>query len=156
MRYLVCFFFWAGIWKQYCHIWDQHPRICLIEKICEIMKMPKFGTKHVLFGCFWAEIWKQYCHISNQHPRICLIAQFRELIKMSKFETIINLGIFGLECYKAIVIFQNITLELVKLRNVVKKLKCLNLGPSMHYLGTFGMKFENNIVIFQISTLKFV
>ena len=24
-------YFWAGIWKQYCHVWNQHPRIYLTE-----------------------------------------------------------------------------------------------------------------------------
>ena len=28
-----------------CHILNQHPRIYLIAKFREIMKMPKFGTK---------------------------------------------------------------------------------------------------------------
>ena len=86
--------------------------------------MPKFGTKNALFAYFWVGILKQYCHISNQHFRICLIATFAE------------------------------------------KQKCLNLGPKMSYwvflkkkmpyLGIFGLEFENNIVIFEISTLEFV
>ena len=76
--------------------------------------MPKLGTKDALFGYFWAEIRKQYCHIRKQHPRICLIAKFCEIMKM------------------------------------------LKLGPKIPYLGIFGMEFENNIVIFDISTLKFV
>ena len=37
-----------------------------------------------------------------------------------------------------------------------KKEKCLNLGPKMSYLGIFGLKFEENIIIFEISTLEFV
>ena len=36
-----------------------------------------------------------------------------------------------------------------------KKQKFLNLGPKMPYLGKFGMEFENNIVKFEIRTLKF-
>ena len=68
-----------------CHIWNQHPWICLNAKFYK--KMPKFGTNNVLFGYFGAGIWKQYCHIWNQLPRICLIAKFCEKIKMSKFET---------------------------------------------------------------------
>ena len=47
-------------------------------KICEKMKMPKFGTQNALFGYFWARISKSYFYISNQHPRVCLIAKFRE------------------------------------------------------------------------------
>ena len=32
-------------------------------KISRKMKMPKFGTKNVLFGYFEARILKNYCHI---------------------------------------------------------------------------------------------
>ena len=35
-------------------------------------------------------------------------------------------------------------------------MKMFKLGPKIPYLGIFGMEFENNIVIFDISTLKFV
>ena len=28
--------------KKYCHIWNQHPRICLLAKFCEKMKFPNF------------------------------------------------------------------------------------------------------------------
>ena len=64
-------YFWAGIRKQYCHIWNQHSWICLIAKFCRKTKMPKFGTKNALFGYFWARILKNYCHIWNQHPQMC-------------------------------------------------------------------------------------
>ena len=43
-------YFWAGILQQNFHILDQHPRICLIAKFREIMKMLKFGDKNALFG----------------------------------------------------------------------------------------------------------
>ena len=42
--------------KNYCHIWNQHPRICLIAKFREIAKLSKFGTKNALFGYVWARI----------------------------------------------------------------------------------------------------
>ena len=38
----------------------------------------------------------------------------------------------------------------------MKKQKCLNLGLKMPYLDNFGLKFENNIVIFEITTLEVV
>ena len=38
--------------KNYCHIWNQHPQICIFAKFCEKTKMPKFGTKNALFGFF--------------------------------------------------------------------------------------------------------
>ena len=56
--------------NNYCHIWNQHPQICLIAKFRQKTKMPKFGTKNALFGCFWAKILKRYRHISNAHPQI--------------------------------------------------------------------------------------
>ena len=38
----------------------------------------------------------------------------------------------------------------------MKKLKCLDLGPKMPYLGILGKIFRKTFVIFQIGTLKFV
>ena len=52
-------YFWAGIWKQYCHIWDHHSRICVIAKFCGKIKMSTFGVKNVLFFYFWAGILKK-------------------------------------------------------------------------------------------------
>ena len=43
---------WAGIWKYYCHIWHQHPRICLI----------------VNFG---AEITDTYARFKNRYTCGC-------------------------------------------------------------------------------------
>ena len=95
---LFGYYFGARVWKQYCHIWNHHPRIrlvfsrfldlggnlgssyptilvypriCRIAKFCERTKMLKFGTKNALFGYSWARILKSYCHSWNQHPQIC-------------------------------------------------------------------------------------
>ena len=91
-------YFWARIWKQYCHIWNQHPWIGLIVKYWEIMKIPRIGTKSVLFQHFWAKTLKNYCHIWNQHHRISVIAKLWEETKIPKFGTKNSLfGIFGLK-----------------------------------------------------------
>ena len=37
-----------------------------------------------------------------------------------------------------------------------EKAKMPKLGPKIPYLGIFGLEFENNFVIFEISTLKFL
>ena len=42
------------------------------------------------------------------------------------------------------------------MQNFAKKQKYLNLGQKLADLYIFGPKFENNIVIFEISTLEFV
>ena len=53
-------------------------------------------------------------------------------------------------------IFEIVTLKYVYLQRLMHKLKSLNLGSNMSYLGIFGLKFENNIFIFEISALEFV
>ena len=104
-------YFLDGIWKKYCHIWNQHPRICLIAKYHKIMKMPEFGIKNALFGYLWDRILESYCHIWNQHLLICLIPKFCEDTEMPKFGTknalfeyfwpkMLRLGILGLEFKK--------------------------------------------------------
>ena len=56
MPYLMFGYFSARILKNYSYIWNQHPRIGLIPKFREKMKMPIFGTKNALFGYFWTRI----------------------------------------------------------------------------------------------------
>ena len=41
------------------------------------------------------------------------------------------------------------------MQNFVEKQKCLNLGPKLPYLVILGLDFENNIVLFEISTFNF-
>ena len=48
--------FWARILENYCHIWNQDLRICLIGKSGEETKILKFGAKNTLFGYFWPKM----------------------------------------------------------------------------------------------------
>ena len=83
-------------WKNYCHIWNEHLRICLISKFCKETKMPKFGTKNAIFCYFWLKMHylsifrktfkKNHCPIWNQHPQICLLQNFHEKTKIPNFE----------------------------------------------------------------------
>ena len=43
-------YFGAGIWKCYCHIWNQCPRIDLVANFDANIKTLKFGTKNVALG----------------------------------------------------------------------------------------------------------
>ena len=54
-----------------------------------------------------------------------------------------------------IVIFKISTLKFVYLQSSTKKQKCLNFGPKVPDLGIFELEFENNTVIFEISSLNF-
>ena len=49
-------YFWTGILKNYCHIWNQHLRISVISKFCKEIRIPKFGTKNALVGYFWPKM----------------------------------------------------------------------------------------------------
>ena len=105
-------YFWARIFKTFCHIWNQHPRICQIAKFRKKMKMSNFGTKNALFEYFGAGIYRKYCDISNEHSRICLIAKFGEKWHFLNLEPKMPyLSIFRLELQKNILIFEISTLE---------------------------------------------
>ena len=66
-------YFWARSLKNYCHISNQHVRICLIKKFCEGTTVSEFWTKNVIFGSFQLkmsyfgilgeEFLKNFCHI---------------------------------------------------------------------------------------------
>ena len=75
-------YFWVRISKKkqqknYCHVWNRHPPICLIAKFYGKTKMPNFKTKNVLHGYLspkmpylgisGQELKKSYCQTWNQH-----------------------------------------------------------------------------------------
>ena len=68
----------------------------------------------------------------------------------------LNLRIFGLEFENIVVMIHINVLDIALLQSLVQKQKCLNLGSKMSYFGIFGLKLEKTVVIFEISTLKFV
>ena len=80
-------YFCARILKNYCHISNQYPPICLMAIFFEKAKVTKFGTKNAVIADFWTRILKNYCDIINQHPQVCLFAKFHEKTNMAKFGT---------------------------------------------------------------------
>ena len=54
--------------EKNCRILNQHPRICLIAKFSEIMKITKFGTKNASCGYFWARILKELLSCLKSAP----------------------------------------------------------------------------------------
>ena len=57
--------------------------------------------------------------------------------------------------WEAIVIFEISVLELNLQQILVEKSKSLHLGPKMSDLSIIGLKFENNIFIFEVHALEF-
>ena len=81
---------WIEIWKQYCPIWNQHSRICLLAEFRGKTKMHELGIKNTLIGYFWAWIFKSYCHIWNQHLQkirgsLFLKVRVRVLVRFIKY-----------------------------------------------------------------------
>ena len=92
-------YFGARILKNYCHVWNKHPRIWLIVKFREKTKMPKLGTKNALFWYFWARILENYCHILNKHLQVYLIPKFCEEQKCLNLRPKMSyLSIFDQKC----------------------------------------------------------
>ena len=136
--------FWAGIWKYYCHIWNQCPRIYIIAKIVAKIRILKLWTKNVLFGYFRAGIWKTYCHIWNQQPQIFLKAKFCAKMKILKSRT---KNVFFWYFWAGIWKYY---------RHVWNQYPRISYGPKMPNLGILGLECENVIVIFEIRVPKFI
>ena len=81
-------YFLTRIWEEYCHNWNQHPRICIIAKFWEKTKYALIWDQKIpylpIFGMQFENNIVIFC---NEHPRICQIGRFREKKKMPKFGT---------------------------------------------------------------------
>ena len=100
-------YFWDGIWKWYYHIWNEHPRNCLVINVCGKMKMPKLETKNALHGYFSTGIRKKYFHIWSQLPWLFLVVKFDAKLRILKLGLKIpDLKIFGLEFKSSFDIFE--------------------------------------------------
>ena len=64
------------------------------------------------------------------------------------------LGIFGQDFQKNYCHIWNQHLQICVFAKFHEKTKCLNLGTKTPDLGIFGLEFENNSVIFEVSTLE--
>ena len=129
--------------KNYYQIFNQYSRICETIKFHPKHKKNKLSTKNALLYLSTG-IFRNYCHICNQCTPICLIAKFREKIRIHKFGTINALfKCFGEQFRKTIVLFIISAFKFVKLQNLVKKWKCLILGPKCIIWVFWDKKFKN-------------
>ena len=116
----------------------------LLQRFVQKINILKFGTKNARFPYIGGEIWKYFCHISNQRPRICLLTKFGAKIKIVKFGT--KNAWFGL---KIILSYLKSAPSNLLNSNFRVKMKMPKFGIKMPYLSTFGLEFENDIVIFE-------
>ena len=151
-------YFLVRILKYYCHIWNQHHRICKTAKFGEKNENSQISDQKCLILVFCAGLWEQYSRILNQHPRIFLIWKFREIMKMHKFgnENALFTYFWGRILKKLLSYFISAPSNSLNCKILWKLWKCLDLALIMLYLGIFGLEFQSNILIFQISTIKHV
>ena len=114
-------YFWTRIWKSYCRVWNQQPRICLIAKFCKKQKLLNLGQKKPYLGTFALEFFKKllsYLKSAPSNLSNCEISQ-----KKNEKQKCLNLGpkipylifrIFGPEFEKTIVIFEINTFEFLQ------------------------------------------
>ena len=148
-------YFEAGIWKEICLIWVQHLRLCLIGKFQET-------TTCLIWEFLSWNLKKQCSHSSNKHPWYFILKKVCEKMKMPKFGTKKSaptnshfICVFlGWNLKTILSYLKSASWNLSNRKNSGKK--CLSLGTKIRFSGIFGMKFENNVVIFEISTLEFV
>ena len=74
---------WNGMLKNYWHIYNQRPPICLIAKFRAKIRIPKFGTKNALFGCFGQQFWKTFVIFASSALNFAFF--FLQKIKKLKF-----------------------------------------------------------------------
>ena len=143
--------------KNYCFFWNLYRWVFQYPTFHTKITVPTFSTNIALFKCFWTEIWeKNLFYIWNQHSQILLKAKFCLKTKILKLRTKNELWN---QMWKNCVIIKTSALEFFQLQAMKsekrKKEKLKNLELKMLYLSIFGLKFEKNIAIFEISILEF-
>ena len=126
-------YFWARIWENYFHIWNQHLQICQIVKFFGKIIMSKFATKNALFLWWNLTTISSYLKSATSNLSNWKISWINKNTKIWEWNCLTlvlkmsYLCIFGLEFGKTTIIYETSTFE-----------------------------FENSITIFEISTFEFV
>ena len=118
-------------------------------------------------GIFGLQFEKNCCHIRNQHLQISLTAKYYEIMKMPKSAPKSTLfGCFWARILKNYCHIGNQHLQISVIAKLYKETKMLKFGTKNALLSIFdekcltwvflGKNFKKTIVIFEISTLKFV
>ena len=99
---------------------------------------------------FWTRIWKSLSHIWNEHSQMFPKAKFRAKMKILKSSMRNSLfGFFGQQFSKGYCRIWSQRSRLCLTLNFGAKVK-----SKMPDLGSFGLEFENDIVIFETNALE--
>ena len=70
--------FGTEIWKNCCHIWNQHPQICLFAKFHKKIKMPKLGPKMPALAIFKLKVEKNNAIFETSTLKFAWMQNFAE------------------------------------------------------------------------------
>ena len=129
-------YFGAGIWKYYCHVSNQRPRIWLVAKFVAKIKILKFRSKNALF---WDTIWKKLLSYLKSAPSNFSNCKFGE--KKNWGPKICDSSIFGLKYEKNIVIFEISICLIAKYHEIMKM---PNFGTTSTLFGYFWPRILKN------------
>ena len=116
--------FLAVFWKSYCHVWNQRLQIFLIATFHLRIKIPKFGTKNVLFEHFWVGFLKSY-FLHNWK-----VSFQKKILKVGIKNSL--LGCFGQQFWKSIVV-----IKICAIAKFGAKMKTAKFGTKNVSLGYF-------------------
>ena len=143
-------YFWDRIFfkRNYCHIWNQHPWICLKAEYREIMKMPKIETKSALLGYFWARtliklLW--YLKSAPSNLSFCKIS--RKKNNISKFGPKCLIWVFLGRNWKHYCHIWNQYLQISLIANICEETKMLKFGTKKSHLAIFNQKCRVRIFL---------
>ena len=127
--------FWTGNWKNYCHIWCQHHRVCQDAKV-------HVEQKNALFVFFYATIWKTIVIIEITTIEIAKIQSSMSNKKKFKLwpnlgPKMIVLGNFWTGILRTIAISEIATLKFVKMKTFIQNEKALYLGIKIIHFFSF-------------------
>ena len=90
------------------HIWNRYPQICLIAKVCEILKCLNLGSKIHYLGIFGLELEKKTIAVFEISTlKFVWLQKFAKKQKCPNLgPNVLYLGIFELEFQKAIITFE--------------------------------------------------
>ena len=152
-------YFGGTIFKNYCHIWNQKPRICLFETFYKnTQKCVNLGPKIPYLRFSRLECKKNYFRISNQYPRIFLIKKFCEKMKKYLFlgqKILLSVYIGARNFRKLMSYCKSAHSNLSNSKTLQKNQKYLILTQKVAYLNTLEVDVLKAIVIFEIKILQF-
>ena len=129
---------WAGMFKNYCHISNQRPPICLIAKFNVKIRILKFGTKNALFGCLGVQFWKAIVLFVISALEF-LVVKFGAETKILKFRTKnVYFGCFWTKIWKYYCHNLNQRPQICLIPKFNLKIKILNFGTKSALSGYFS------------------